>query len=223
MSPRFLRSARLPSAFRATESAKCAMRFKRGKLKQPQVLNPGEATMTRSTSTSTLLSALLLSLVSATVACSDAQTPDAYFAADVIPGDGGQVGQRNFPCRTDNSCLDEADTCIRGGDGTNACRQTCDPAGENEGGCPTDFECRNIIDTNGGACVPVGPLGGVDDACPCADGLRCVRFDGVDGGAADLRCRTECEVVDGGATACPDGEGQCRLFDDSDTVGACVQ
>ncbi len=172
---------------------------------------------------SLLLVAATLVVGAALSGCSDAKTPDAYFAADVIPSDGGSVGQRNFPCRNDNTCIDAADTCIREDDGSNACRQLCDPDAPNEGGCPATFGCRVIVGTDDGACVPVGPLGGVDEACPCADGLRCVRFNGVDGGAADLRCRTECRFVDGGPSACPDGEGRCRLFDDSETVGACVE
>ena len=153
--------------------------------------------------------------------CSDAQTPNAYYVEQVIPSDGGGVGQRDFPCRSDNSCATADLQCIQENPDS-VCRLLCDPAVASS--CEATYSCRRITGTDDGACIPTGPLGGVDDPCPCASGLRCIDFGASDGGTGDLRCRTECSFDDAGVAGdCPANEGRCRLLDNSTTVGACVE
>ncbi len=162
-----------------------------------------------------LVSAVVFSL--AGLACSDAQTPNAYYAAAVIPGDAGPIGERDQACTSTNGCFGDDLTCIND-DVSPICRLECDVA-DNTDPCGVGQACRPLVNTTGGACLPAGAL---NDPCPCDEGFSCTRV-GVGDGGTESVCRTSCEFVDGGPGDCPAGEGECRLFEGQETSGACTE
>jgi hypothetical protein len=158
-------------------------------------------------------------------ACSEAETPAAYFDAggrpdggfspfDAGPGRGG----RDQPCvrgrcsNNDLICVSEND-----GDGgtTDVCRLSCD-LGDDTDPCGLGATCGRLTDMNG-ACLPAGVK---DESCPCDEGFTCVA-PMSDGGPATI-CKTACDASpDAGVQPCAVAE-TCTRLSNSPTAGACI-
>lgn len=174
-----------------------------------------------------LLVLLWASLTAA--ACSDAEVPNAYYDAGAV-FDAGLLGYRDQPCLNGRCINPNLDVCVQQGSGANQtliCREICEPVQADP--CGEGRVCRSL--TNGtGACLPAN---GVDEPCPCDDGLACVNYEvqnePVDGGPLDAgstiirnTCKIECERNPDGTDTCGNN-GRCRLFVGSLTDGVCIE
>ena len=152
-------------------------------------------------------------------ACSNAVTPDAYYDYEVPDAGHVTVGNRDQPCIEvlDNNgdvaghrCNSEL-VCVNE-NSVYTCRAECDEAAADP--CGTNEQtCRRLSGDNAlHVCLPAY---GVDEPCPCQEGLVCTDTD------EGNRCKYECFFgADGGVSDCPVGE--CRRFTGSDTDGACI-
>ena len=164
------------------------------------------------------------------VGCSDAETPDAYFDGGYV--DAGRRGLRNEPCLEGGCINEDVDICVQQGSGANAtliCREICDPTFNDP--CGLGRRCRPL-DNGTAACLPAN---GLDESCPCDDGLACVSYtepadpidlpDGgqiIDAGIIVVRdvCKTSCTIT-AGEDDC--AVGTCRLFTGSAVNGVCIE
>lgn len=179
---------------------------------------------------SSLLACLLL--LSSSLACSEAETPNAQFDGGVpseAPFDAGPgFGSRDEPCASgrcesnDLVCVSES---IQGGGTENICRFRCDVDATDDP-CGLGSTC-GLLQNDQGACLPAG---GLDGDCPCDEGFSCALLPQGDGGNASI-CKRTCalEGPDGGVldagpdavAACP-GSQVCRRLQGSDNLGVCL-
>jgi hypothetical protein len=142
-------------------------------------------------------------VLACSMACSDAETPNANYEAGFVDVDAGvDVGGRDQPCTSANRCDNNTLTCVSGaGANANICRLECDEAATNDP-CGALSTCRPL-QNSGGVCLPASTL---DGPCPCDEGFACVNLGGN-------ICKVACAVgIDGGPDDCPGDAGDCRPF-----------
>lgn len=178
---------------------------------------------------SSLLACLLLA--ASVVACSEAETPDAWHDGGVtdLPFDAGPgFGSRDEPC-ANGRCESNALVCVAepqpGGGTQNMCRERCDLNDQSDP-CGTGSTCVRLL-SGDGACLPAG---GLDEPCPCDEGYACAALQTADGERENI-CKRACapdgpdgEPVDAGPGAvvqCP-GQQTCRPLQGSDNLGVCL-
>lgn len=157
-------------------------------------------------------------LVATLCACSDAESPDAFYDAGVSfhADSGPDFGAEGQPCANGN-CDNDALVCVIEGsdDGPRICREKCDRE-EPGDPCGAGRSCERLTDGTG-ACLPAG---GLDEPCPCDQGFRCMNLPS-DGGPTNI-CKTECDPnADGGPDPCSATE-RCARLTGSDDLGVCI-
>lgn len=166
-----------------------------------------------------LLRFLLLPLAAALVTCSEAETPKGFDGGSRDGGslalaDGGAgSGNRDQPC-VNGLCNTPDLACVRERLGDELCRQRCDRADPSDP-CGPGAAC-GALSNGSGACLPAG---GLDESCPCDEGLACTRLPGPDGGPEVSFCKTTCELD--AEPGCP-APLRCRPLAGSET-GVCVE